>query len=125
MNVALWVAQGLLAAAFVMAGVLKTTRSREQLMEAGLAWVEDFTLPQVRTIGALELLGGIGVVLPGIIDVAPDVVGYAAGGLALTMLGALATHAKRRDPAAAFIPGLVLLALAVFVAAGRLGFEQL
>ena len=74
MNVALWIAVGLAAAVFLAAGSLKVSKSREALQAQGLAWVEDFQDAHVKTIGTLELLGAIGLILPAAINVAPSLV---------------------------------------------------
>ena len=42
MNIALWIVQGLLAVAFLMAGGMKLTQPKERLV-ANMAWVEDFS----------------------------------------------------------------------------------
>ena len=41
MNIALWIVQGLLAVAFLMAGGMKLMQPKEKLAEK-MAWVEDF-----------------------------------------------------------------------------------
>ena len=120
MNIALWVAAGILALAFLAAGAAKLSQPREKLTERQ-PWVEDFSDSAVRTIGGLEVLGAIGVIVPGIVKIVPILVPLAATGLALTMVGAIITHARRGELTATLIPNLVLLALAVFVAWGRFG----
>jgi uncharacterized membrane protein YphA (DoxX/SURF4 family) len=120
MNIALWVAAGMLAMAFLAAGSIKLSRPREKLKER-MAWVEDFSDAQVRTIGGLEVLGAIGVVVPGILKVVPILVPLAATGLALTMIGAIVVHARRGEIKDSLVANLVLLVLAVFVAWGRFG----
>ena len=62
MNVVLWIVQIALAAAFVLAGVMKATQPKEKLA-SNLPWVEDFSLGTVRLIGVSELLGGLGLIL--------------------------------------------------------------
>ena len=57
MHVVIWVLQILLALAFVAAGLTKLTQPRQKLATT-MGWVEDFSDPGVRAIGALELLGG-------------------------------------------------------------------
>ncbi|MFL6220093.1 MAG: DoxX family protein, partial [Actinomycetes bacterium] len=74
----------------------------------------------VKMIGALEVLGAVGLILPAALDIAPILVPLAATGLGVIMLGAIVTHARRREPQAIVI-NLVLLALAAFVAWGRFG----
>jgi uncharacterized membrane protein YphA (DoxX/SURF4 family) len=119
-NVVLWVVAGLLAAAFLAAGVMKLTQPRERLAASGLAWTEDFSAGQLRAIGALELAAAIGLVVPAAIDVAPVLVPLAALGLALLMIGAAVVHLRRSE--ASMLPvNAVFLGLAAVVAWGRFG----
>jgi hypothetical protein len=121
MNAALWVAQGLLAAVFAMSGAVKLARPREQLQEQ-YAWVEDFSDSTVNLIGTAELLGALGLVLPPLLDIAPWLAAVAATGLATVMVLAALTHVRRKEPAGIVVT-LVLAAIAVFIAWGRVGPE--
>lgn len=116
MNITLWIAAGLLALAFLGAGTMKVLRSKEQLAGAGMAWTEDFSAPMVKTIGTLEILGALGLILPALTGILPVLVPVAALGLAVTMAGAIIVHLRRRET---IVPPLVLLVLAAFVAIGR------
>ncbi|MCB8941783.1 MAG: DoxX family protein [Ardenticatenaceae bacterium] len=118
MNIALWIVQGLLAAAFLMAGGMKMAQPKEKLAQ-NMAWVEDFSQNAVRTIGLLEVLGAIGLILPLALKIWPVLTGVAAIGLVLTMIGAAITH-TRRGEMPMLVPNIVLGALAAFVAVGRL-----
>ena len=120
MNIALWIAAGVLAVAFLAAGGVKVSTPRAKLQER-MAWVEDFTDGQVKAIGAVELLGAIGVVVPGILKIVPILVPLAATGLAITMVLAFVMHARRGEAKESLGANLVLLALALFVAWGRFG----
>jgi uncharacterized membrane protein YphA (DoxX/SURF4 family) len=120
MNITLWVVAVVLAVMFVMAGIMKTTRSREQLI-AQFPWVESFPTPVVRFIGTAELLGAIGLVGPAATGIAPVLTPLAATGLALTMVGAIITHTRRKDGPQPIVFNVVLLAASVFVAWGRFG----
>ena len=62
-NLILWIFKGLVAVLFLMAGIMKATQPKEKLAE-NMAWVTDFSPGQIRTIGVLEILGAIGLVLP-------------------------------------------------------------
>lgn len=117
MGVALWVAQGLLAAVFLAAGATKLTRPKEKLAK-NMAWVEDFSQGTVRLIGAVEVLGAIGVVMPALTGILSWLTPLAALGLAATMVGAVLTHLRRGERSAVVAP-VVLLGLAAFVAYGR------
>lgn len=120
MNIALWVVAGLLALAFLAAGLMKLTRPREKLAASGLAWTEDFSDGAVKGIGALELLAAIGLILPAALGIAPVLTPLAALGLVATMIGAAVVHARRKEMQAIPI-NVVLLLLAAFVAWGRFG----
>ena len=116
MNIALWIVQGLLAFVFVMAGFMKISQPKDKVKEKGMAFVEDFSDGQIRLIGLLEILGAVGLILPGLTGILPVLTPIAAIGLALTMAGAAFTHIRRGGETQMFVTNLVLLALALFVA---------
>jgi uncharacterized membrane protein YphA (DoxX/SURF4 family) len=120
MNVVLWVIAGLLAAAFLGAGVLKLTQPKEKLAASGMGWTEGFSAGMIKLIGALEILAAVGLVLPALLGIAPVLVPLAAVGLVLLMIGAAITHARRREPQM-IVVNLIILALAAAVAWGRFG----
>ncbi|MFI7453072.1 DoxX family protein [Nonomuraea sp. NPDC049714] len=121
MNLALWIITGLLAAVFLFAGANKLLIPREKLAEApGGGWAGDFGAGFVKALGAVEILGAIGLILPAVLDVAPVLVPLAAIGLAMIMAGAAVVTFRRREPGHALL-NLTYLALAVFVAWGRFG----
>ncbi|MEZ5372927.1 MAG: DoxX family protein [Microthrixaceae bacterium] len=123
MNTALWIIAVILAAAFTAAGAMKLARTRQEMAAAGMDWADDLSDGQVKAIGLVEVLGGIGVVLPALVDIAPVLVPLAATGLAVTMVGAAVFHIRRNDPLAGLAPSLLLGALAIVVAVGRFGPE--
>ncbi len=116
MNIALWVAQGILAVVFLGHALIKFTVP-DGLPDV-LSWVYDIPrLPNVG-IGVLELLGAIGIILPGVTRIRPGLVVWAAVGLMLTMVGAAIFHITRAEMN--LVPMNVLLfGLAAFVANGR------
>jgi uncharacterized membrane protein YphA (DoxX/SURF4 family) len=99
MGIALWVVQVLLAAAFLVSGATKLSQPKEKLVKKW-AWVEDFPQGAVRTIGALEVLGAIGIVLPALSGLLPSLTPLAGLGLVLTMIGAALTHLRRAESTA-------------------------
>ena len=113
MTVALWIVQGLLAALFLFAGVSKFLMSVEEM-------TKDIHLPGVflRFIGAAEVLGAIGLIVPSLLRVKPGLTPLAAAGLAIIMLGATVLTMTYMGVAMALVP-LVVGLLAVFVAYGR------
>ncbi len=116
-SIALWVVQVLLAAAFVVSGATKLSQPKEKLVK-NMAWVEDFSQGAVHIIGALEVLGAIGIVLPALTGILPWLTPLAALGLVLTMIGAALTHLRRAEYGSIAVAA-VLLILAAFVACGR------
>lgn len=119
MNIVLWIVAGLLAAAFLAAGATKLTQPKEKL-SATMAWTDDFSAGAIKGIGALEVLAAVGLVLPAALDIVPVLVPLAALGLVLVMVGAMATHARRKENQLIAI-NLVLALLAAVVAWGRFG----
>jgi uncharacterized membrane protein YphA (DoxX/SURF4 family) len=119
MNIVLWVLAGVLAAAFLVAGLTKLSQPKEKLASS-MAWVEDFSPGTVKAIGGLEVLAAIGLVVPAALDVVPVLVPLAAIGLVVLMAGAAVTHGRRRELPLIAV-NLVLLGVAVVVAWGRFG----
>ena len=117
MNLVLWIVQGVLALAFLVAGMMRLVLPRERLA-AQQAWVNDFSPGAVKLIGALEVLGAIGLIAPGVTGILPWLTLLAAAGLALTMAGAILTHVRRREYPIIGVNG-ALLALALVVVVGR------
>jgi uncharacterized membrane protein YphA (DoxX/SURF4 family) len=122
-NTVIWIAQGILAAVFLAAGLMKLTAPRAALQER-TPYVEDCTDGQVKAIGTVEVLGAIGVVLPAAIGVAPILTPIAACGLALTMVAAATTLIRRSEYSHVGL-NVVMFALAVFVAIERFGPHSL
>ncbi len=116
-NIGLWIAQGLLAAMFIMAGLMKTTQPVEALAES-LPWVTSTPLALVRFIGISELLGGLGLLLPSILRIKPLLTVWAGLGLAVVMILAAGFHASRGEFSSIGM-NVVLIAIALFIAWGR------
>jgi putative oxidoreductase len=116
-NVVLWVAQIVLAAAFLMAGFMKVSRPIIELSKR-MSWVAALPPIYVRFIGAAEMLGGVGLILPMLTGTLPWLTVAAAIGLAVLMVSAAIFHLSRNE--ASHVPtNVVLLLLALFVIIGR------
>lgn len=114
----LWTVQGLLAAAFGMAGAMKGFAPFEQVAQS-IPWATTAGEPLVRFIGVSEFLGALGLVLPSLTRILPKLTVAAAAGLTLVMTLALAFHLVRGE--FAMVPPVVLLgALSALVAYGRM-----
>jgi uncharacterized membrane protein len=119
-NVVLWIVAGVLAAVFLASGLMKLAQPRKKIVDSGMGWAADVSDGAVKGIGALEVLGALGLILPAVFGVATVLVPLAAAGLALVMVGAAVTHARRRENQM-IVVNVVLFALAAFVAWGRFG----
>ncbi|MGW2625465.1 DoxX family protein [Micromonospora taraxaci] len=123
MNLALWIAAGLLAAVALAGGVTKTFVPKEKLAAAnGGGWTADASVGFVKTLGILEILAAVGLILPAVLDIAPVLVPVTALCWVLLMVGAMITH-LRYGEAKFIVVNLLYLAVAAFVAWGRLGPE--
>jgi len=120
METTLWIVQTALAALFLATGLTKLTQPRLKMAAGPMAWAQDVTDVQFRTVGLLEVLGALGLILPPALGIAPVLVPLAATGLALTMVGAIATHVRLGETDRLAVPVLVL-ALALVIAVERFG----
>ena len=113
MNYALWIVQGLLAAVFLFSGGMKLVLPLEMM-------TGPVPLPGlfIRFIGVCEVLGAIGLIVPGLLRIRPGLTPLAAAGLVIIMVGATVITLIGGDVALALIPLAVGL-LAAFVAYGR------
>jgi uncharacterized membrane protein len=86
----------LLASFYLYAGGMKLLCSREELRPM-MSWVDTTPMLAVRAIGALEVLGALGLLLPPPTRVAPWLSPAAAAGFVLLQIGATRVHLRRGD----------------------------
>lgn len=120
MNTFLWILAFALAAVFVASGAMKLLAPREQQIEK-TPYAEDFPHSVIQGIGALEILGALGLVVPALTGIATVLVSLAAAGLAITMVFAALVHARRGDLFRAMLPSMLLALGSVVVAWSRFG----
>jgi DoxX-like family len=113
MNGALWIVQGLLAALLLFAGGAKLVLPLDQM--AGPVALPGWFL---RFLGVAEVLGALGLVLPGLLRIRPGLTPLAAAGLVIIMIGATVVTLVGGMVAVALMNVVVAL-LAAFVAYGR------
>jgi len=118
MNVTLWIGQALLAVIFTVSGALKSTQSRERMIETGQTAANIVPLRYMRVAGVSELLGVLGVLLPWATGIARVLTPVAAAGFGVIMILAAGVHSRLREPRNVLTNALIL-ALAVFVSWGR------
>lgn len=119
-SVALWTIQAFLAFMFFYAGLMKTTRSPEGLVELGWAWATSLPAWFIVVLGVVEILGAIGIILPAASRILPWLTPLAAGGMAIVQISAMILHAVRGETAGTVGLNLVLFVLALTVIWGRL-----
>jgi hypothetical protein len=112
-NVTLWVVQGLLAALFLFAGGMKLVLPIEAM--AGPVALPGLLL---RFIGVAEVLGAVGLILPGLLRIHAELTPVAAAGLLIIMIAATVITAMGGTIAPAVVPFIVGV-LAASVAYGR------
>jgi putative oxidoreductase len=118
LHIALWIAQVVLGGMFIMAGIMKASQPITDLSKS-VPWTADVPLAMVRFIGVCELLGGIGLILPGLLRIKALLVPIAAIGIVLIMVFAMVYHIANRE--SNVIPVNIVLGLvAAFIAWGRL-----
>ena len=119
MKIVIWILHIGVAILFLFAGFGKLNAPYEELA-AQMGWVSDFSPMMVKIISALELLGGLGLILPIFIKALPKIlIPLAAAGLSIIMLGAFGTHLLRGELVPEGISVLVFSILAGIVAFKR------
>ena len=114
-NTMLWIVQGVLAAMFLLAGGSKLVMSAEQMTAPGPV---QLPVPFTRFIGVCEVLGAIGMILPGLTGIRPGLTPLAAAGLVIIMIGATVINIVNGMGAFAILT-IVLGVMAAYVAYGR------
>ena len=98
MNIALWAGQVLLAFVCVVSGSLKSTQSRERMIETGQTAAKIVPLPYMRTAGVSELFAVLGLILPWATGVARVLTPVAAAGFGVVMILAATVHTRLHEP---------------------------
>ena len=118
-NRVLWVLQILLAALYLFAGGLKLLAAPENMRASPADPIPAGNmLLFLRMIGGFEVLGALGLVLPGLTGIKRHLTPIAAGCLAIIMTGAVVMSVMQMGPAAAILP-LVAGILDLIVMRGR------
>jgi uncharacterized membrane protein len=116
MNIALWVLQGLVGALFLMIGSMKVFNYEKFKAQAG----KDTPSKELTAfIGAAEIAGALGLVLPWATGVLPILTPIAASALALVMILAVGHHLQHKHGFGKAVPALVFFVLTGLIAWGR------
>ncbi|MFF2907493.1 DoxX family protein [Paenibacillus sp. NPDC057934] len=116
MTIALWIVQILLALVFFMAGSMKLFQ-KNKAMEM-MVWAREASPSFLIFVGVAEILGGIGLILPGVLGILPVLTLLAAIGTAIILILAALLHARRKEKGVGI--NIVFLLLALFVVMGHI-----
>jgi putative oxidoreductase len=116
LNIALWTAQGLLALTFIWGAYVKLAQPIEESAKM-LPWALD-NPGLLKFTGIVDLLGGLGIILPSVLRILPKLTIYAAFGIvSLMVLGSIFHVSRGETPLIGM--NVFLILLAIFVAWGR------
>lgn len=116
LNTTLWILQGFVSLVFVLTGTVKLVLPREKL-QTRMHWAASWPRWRIKLLGAAELAGVVGLLVPLMTGIAPFLTPVAALCLAVLMAGAIQTHRRLGE---GFVPAVVVAVLCVTIAAGRM-----
>jgi hypothetical protein len=119
MNIALWIAQGLLAAMYLMVGSMKVFQPARVRENPRMTWAHGRPDNYIRFVGSTEVLGALGLILPLATGIMPWLTVLAGIGLTLVQLLAVFTEHLPKKEYGVIPLNIVLLALSIFVVIGR------
>jgi uncharacterized membrane protein YphA (DoxX/SURF4 family) len=119
MNIALWIAQGVLAAMYLMAGSMKAFQPAKVRENPQMTWAKNRSDGFIRFVGISELLGALGLTLPLVTGILPWLTVLAAVGLILIQLLAIFTEHLPKKEYNVIPINIVLIAIPVFIVIGR------
>ena len=119
MNIALWIAQGLLAAMYLMAGSMKMLQPAKVRENPQMTWAHGRSDHYIRFVGTTEVLGALGLILPLVTGILPWLTVLAGIGLTLVQLLAIFTEHLPKKEYNVIPLNIILLVLSIFVVIGR------
>ncbi len=119
MNIALWIAQGLLAAMYLMVGGMKAFQPDKVRENPQMTWAHGRLDNYIRFVGTTEVLGALGLILPLLTGILPWLTVLAGVGLTLIQILAIFTEHLPKKEYNVIPLNIILLVLAVFVVIGR------
>lgn len=118
MDAILWTLQALLALLFLGSGIAKSLMSKERMLATGQTGAAAMPVGFVRFIALCEILGAVGLIVPGALGIHPELTPLAALGFAVIMVGAAVVHFRIHEIRPIVI-NAVLFGLCIVVAYGR------
>ena len=120
MQIAFWIVAAVTALFALAVGTLKVVRSTDGLVGIGMHWTENFSSAQIKSIGVLEIIAAVGIIVPALTGIAPLLSPIAALCWLALLIGAIVVHTRRKESA---VPAIVASLLAI--ATAILGFTTL
>ena len=121
-NILLWILQWFFGIYFILVGVSHFIVPDG--LPAQMEWMYELSDTLHIIVGIAEILGGVGLILPSLTRIRPELTVYAAAGLVLVMVGAVIWHATRGE-GASIGTNIVILLLVGFIAYGRWRLEPI
>lgn len=119
MNIVLWIAQGSLAALYLMVGSWKAFMPAKVRENPRMGWAHGQSDNYIRFVGTTEVLGALGLILPLITGILPWLTVLAGIGLTIIQLLAIFTEHLPKKEYNSIPLNVILLALSIFVVIGR------
>jgi putative oxidoreductase len=116
LHVTLWILQTLLSALMLMGAVMKFMPIEK--LSAMMPWTGQVPPTMVRLLGIIDLLAGVGLILPSLLRIKPQLTVWAAWGIVALMVSAIIFHVSRGE---ASVTGINFIAA---IAAGFIGWGR-
>jgi uncharacterized membrane protein len=121
-NILLWVLQVVFGIYFVVVGVMHFIVPEG--LPTQMEWMYELSDTMHVIVGIAEILGGLGLILPSVTRIRPELTVYAALGLVLVMAGAVVYHATRSE-GQSIVTNVIIGAIMGFIAYGRWKLEPI
>ncbi len=118
MNIILWIAQVLVAAGFIWVAAIKLFQPIEKIA-AMWPWTSEVPSLMVRLLGVVDLLGGLGLILPSLLRIKPRLTAFTAIAIIVLMICAGIFHIARGEGAVIGV-NIFFAVIAAFIAWGRM-----
>jgi len=122
MNIILWIAQVFVAAGFIWVAAIKLFQPIEKIA-AMWPWTGEVPSLMVRLLGVVDLLGGLGLILPSLLHIKPRLTAFTAIAIIALMVCAGIFHIARGEAAVIGV-NIFFAVIAAFIAWGRLKISK-
>lgn len=113
MDTIIWILKALISLMFIFVGMNKLLLPKAKLLDKGMKGLINLNEKQIKTAGALELIGAIGLILPSAVNFYPVLSAISALCLGLTMIVAGLINFKLK---LSIIPNIIILGICIFIA---------